>query len=225
MKLGLLLCLAGCSASPLFEQQLEAFLGGGGDLQGALRNVMRQGADVGREMLLLQEEEGVTREGTMALADELEKDVDREPAQEQQEQVAHEAAMQQPATAPVVIQSQAGLKAEMRKRLYTCRMAGKMALKQQAAKCSRLETRHALTKRASRVAMAQCMAASKRAQTQAALVARAGTVGLDMCQNKLKQAMKCVENQAQQESYMTDPSSNRYANDYTMQQPAGNYRL
>ena len=217
--LGLLLALqcspASATDAALFEQQLGAFLAAGGDLRRALQNVMRgQRRSVqDRGVLLLQEQVGAARGRTMALADELEKEVDREPVQPM--------ATQPPPSAPVVVQSQAALKEEMRKKLNTCRAAGKIALERQAAKCSRLETRHALTKRASTVAMRQCMLSKTRAETQAALTARAAKVSLDMCQAKLKQAMRCVQAAAQQDSYLAGPSSN----DYTMQRPGGSYRV
>merc|ERR1712164_10612 len=68
--------------------------------------------------------------------------------------------------------------------LELCRRAGKVALKMEQNKCSRVKTRAALAERSSGVASTMCKRASKRLETRAALSARASKVAIDMCTKK-----------------------------------------
>merc|ERR1719446_2017291 len=68
--------------------------------------------------------------------------------------------------------------------LELCRRAGKVALKMEENKCSRVKTRSALAQRSSKVSLTMCKRSSKRLETRAALSARASKVAIDMCSKK-----------------------------------------
>merc|ERR1711966_269681 len=68
--------------------------------------------------------------------------------------------------------------------LELCRRAGKVALKMEENKCSRVKTRAALAERSSNVALTMCKRSGKRMETRAALSARASKVAIDMCSRK-----------------------------------------
>merc|ERR1712159_684166 len=68
--------------------------------------------------------------------------------------------------------------------LELCRRAGKVALKMEENKCSRVKTRAALAERSSNVALTMCKRSAKRLETRAALSARASKVAIDMCSKK-----------------------------------------
>jgi hypothetical protein len=68
--------------------------------------------------------------------------------------------------------------------LELCRRAGKVALKVEENKCSRVKTRAALAERSSNVALTMCKRSAKRLETRAALAARASKVAIDMCSKK-----------------------------------------
>merc|ERR1711966_228910 len=68
--------------------------------------------------------------------------------------------------------------------LELCRRAGKVALKMEQNKCSRIKTRAALAERSSNVALTMCKRSAKRLDTRAALAARASKVAIDMCSKK-----------------------------------------
>jgi len=74
-----------------------------------------------------------------------------------------------------------------------CRRAGKVALKMEQNKCSRVKTRAALAERSSNVALTMCKRSSKRLETRAALSARASKVAIDMCSKKKEEYKKVAE--------------------------------
>jgi len=77
--------------------------------------------------------------------------------------------------------------------LELCRRAGKVALKMEQNKCSRVKTRAALAERSSNVALTMCKRSSKRLETRAALSARASKVAIDMCSKKKDEYKKAAE--------------------------------
>merc|ERR1712028_248364 len=68
--------------------------------------------------------------------------------------------------------------------LELCRRAGKVALKIEQNKCSRVKTRAALSERSSNVALTMSKRSAKRLETRAALSARASKVAIDMCSKR-----------------------------------------
>merc|ERR1711937_767521 len=77
--------------------------------------------------------------------------------------------------------------------LELCRRAGKVALKMEENKCSRVKTRAALAERSSNVALTMCKRSSKRLETRAALSARASKVAIDMCSKKKEEYKQAAE--------------------------------
>merc|ERR1711998_86466 len=77
--------------------------------------------------------------------------------------------------------------------LELCRRAGKVALKMEQNKCSRVKTRAALAERSSNVALTMCKRSSKRLETRAALSARASKVAIDMCTKKKDEYKQAAE--------------------------------
>merc|ERR1719446_1418618 len=77
--------------------------------------------------------------------------------------------------------------------LELCRRAGKVALKMEENKCSRVKTRAALAERSSNVALTMCKRSAKRLETRAALSARASKVAIDMCSKKKDEYKKAAE--------------------------------
>jgi hypothetical protein len=77
--------------------------------------------------------------------------------------------------------------------LELCRRAGKVALKAETNKCSRVKTRAALAERSSSVALNMCKSASKRLETRAALAARASKVAIEMCEKKKEEHKAAAE--------------------------------
>merc|ERR1712010_242965 len=77
--------------------------------------------------------------------------------------------------------------------LELCRRAGKVALKMEENKCSRVKTRAALSERSSNVALTMCKRSSKRLETRAALSARASKVAIDMCSKKKEEYKQAAE--------------------------------
>merc|ERR1711937_50572 len=77
--------------------------------------------------------------------------------------------------------------------LELCRRAGKVALKMEENKCSRVKTRAALAERSSNVALTMCKRSAKRLETRAALSARASKVAIDMCSKKKEEYKQAAE--------------------------------
>merc|ERR1719247_224482 len=77
--------------------------------------------------------------------------------------------------------------------LELCRHAGKVALKMEENKCSRVKTRAALAERSSNVALTMCKRSAKRLETRAALSARASKVAIDMCSKKKEEYKQAAE--------------------------------
>merc|ERR1712139_660706 len=77
--------------------------------------------------------------------------------------------------------------------LELCRRAGKVALKMEENKCSRVKTRAALAERSSNVALTMCKRSAKRLETRAALSARASKVAIDMCSKKKEEYKEAAE--------------------------------
>merc|ERR1712199_119555 len=77
--------------------------------------------------------------------------------------------------------------------LELCRRAGKVALKMEENKCSRVKTRAALAERSSNVALTMCKRSAKRLETRAALSARASKVAIDMCSKKKDEYKQAAE--------------------------------
>jgi len=77
--------------------------------------------------------------------------------------------------------------------LELCRRAGKVALKMEQNKCSRVKTRAALAERSSNVALTMCKRSQKRLETRAALSARASKVAIDMCSKKKDEYKQAAE--------------------------------
>jgi hypothetical protein len=80
--------------------------------------------------------------------------------------------------------------------LELCRRAGKVALKMEQNKCSRVKTRAALAERSSNVALTMCKRSAKRLETRAALSARASKVAIDMCTKKKDEYKAAAEAKA-----------------------------
>merc|ERR1719272_2154518 len=79
--------------------------------------------------------------------------------------------------------------------LELCRRAGKVALKMEQNKCSRVKTRAALSERSSNVALTMSKRSAKRLETRAALSARASKVAIDMCTKKKDEYKSAAEAQ------------------------------
>merc|ERR1711998_126612 len=77
--------------------------------------------------------------------------------------------------------------------LELCRRAGKVALKMEENKCSRVKTRATLAERSSNVALTMCKRSAKRLETRAALSARASKVAIDMCSKKKEEYKQAAE--------------------------------
>merc|ERR1711871_1159403 len=77
--------------------------------------------------------------------------------------------------------------------LELCRRAGKVALKMEENKCSRVKTRAALAERSSNVALTMCKRSAKRLEARAALSARASKVAIDMCSKKKEEYKQAAE--------------------------------
>merc|ERR1711918_215313 len=74
--------------------------------------------------------------------------------------------------------------------LELCRRAGKVALKMEENKCSRVKTRAALAERSSNVALTMCKRSAKRLETRAALSARPAKLLLTCAPRRRKSTSK-----------------------------------